>query len=137
MNISGLRLTLIICDQYTMATLTAVDPALEAQNKNVIFPLPRPKDGLKAYRLEIDEFLADNAMTNLFLLALSTMQENSLKVPKTDEMNWWSFYSIAGMITGVLGPRAMLTIISHPWSSQGRLGGIWPSKRTEIWILPS
>ena len=56
-----------------MATLTAGDPAAQVQNNNVVFALLQPTGGPKAYRLEIDESLADNAMTNLFLLSLSEM----------------------------------------------------------------
>lgn len=47
-------------------------------------------------RLEIDEFLEDNALTNLFLLALIDMfKENSKLRAKTED--WWTFYSLSGI----------------------------------------
>lgn len=58
--------------------------------------------------MELDEFLQDNAMANLFLIAVSNMQQNSLE-PLRDEKgelvkdengklvpNWWNFYGLAG-----------------------------------------
>jgi tyrosinase len=68
-----------------------------AQDNNIVLPLTHPSGGPKAYRLEIDEFLADNAMTNLFLLALEAMQKHSIKKPGSNDANWWSFYSLAGI----------------------------------------
>ena len=74
------------------------------RNRYIIQPLPNP-DGKRGYRLEIDEFIADNAMTNLFLLALAALQENSLKPvlmkdkrggqPKL-EPDWKNYYALAG-----------------------------------------
>jgi hypothetical protein len=48
-------------------------------------------------RVEIDEFLGDNDMTNLFLLALEAMQieDPTKSVAKGDE-DWWTFYSLSG-----------------------------------------
>src|SRR4051812_9756466 len=40
-------------------------------------------------RLEIDEFIQDNAVTNLFLLALEALMD------KKYSLNWWSYYYIA------------------------------------------
>lgn len=41
-------------------------------------------------RLEIDEFIQDNALTNLFLLALDSLMKDYGE-------NWWSYYNIAGI----------------------------------------
>ncbi|KAI9789436.1 MAG: hypothetical protein M1835_001679 [Candelina submexicana] len=50
-------------------------------------------------RVEIDEFLADNDMTNLFLLALEAMYpEDPNKSGETED--WWTFYSL-GSIHGL------------------------------------
>ena len=47
-------------------------------------------------RVEIDEFLDDNDMTNLFLLALSEMQkEDPGKKTEKNSQDWWSFYSLS------------------------------------------
>lgn len=76
-----------------------------------------PNDGRRGLRLELDEFLQDNEMTNLFLVALSQMQQDSL-VPvklnkntgkKFDEKedkeedsefapNWMNYYGLAGKL---------------------------------------
>ena len=62
-------------------------------DSNMLTPLP--DDGTRGPRLEIDEFCLDNEMTNLFLIALSKLQQNSLD--KVDEKpNWMNFYAIAG-----------------------------------------
>ena len=53
------------------------------------------KDSKRGYRLEIDEFLADNEVTNLFLIALAEMQENGLKL-WNGKPDWLTYYSIAG-----------------------------------------
>ena len=81
-----------------MAALITIGLAAQAQNDKVVFALPRSNGGPRAYRLEIDEFLTDNAMTNLFLRALSEVQKNSIKHPGSDIPNWWSFYSIVGIV---------------------------------------
>jgi hypothetical protein len=111
-----------------MATLTADNPAAQAQNSNVVFALPRPDSGPKAYRLDIDEFLADNAMTNLFLLALSEMQKNSIKYAKSDKLNWWSFYSIAGMMTSI--PRSLSCLAIHGLPKEDWAGSGYPNQET-------
>ena len=47
-------------------------------------------------RLEIDEFLGDNDMTNLFLLALSDLQKEAPeKAGKTED--WFTYYSLSSM----------------------------------------
>jgi len=45
-------------------------------------------------RLEIDEFLGDNDMTNLFLLALQEMHKENADL-KGDKEDWWTHYSLA------------------------------------------
>jgi hypothetical protein len=47
-----------------------------------------------AKRVEIDEFIADHAMTNLFLLALRNMQLHKLQNP--DKEDWFSYYNLSG-----------------------------------------
>lgn len=70
-------------------------PFQAAEDKNIILPLVQVNE--KAIRLEIDELLGDNALTNLFLLGLIELQKDSIKDPKTNEPNWWSFYSLGGI----------------------------------------
>lgn len=45
--------------------------------------------------VEIDGFLADAAMTNLFLIALKEIQEKPLDFKEKED--WWKFYDFAGM----------------------------------------
>lgn len=75
-----------------------------AQDKNIVLPILQVNE--KAFRLEIDELLGDNALTNLFILGLAEIKKDSIKDPKTNEPNWWSFYSL-GAIHGL--PK-------EPWS---------------------
>lgn len=54
-------------------------------------------------RVEIDELLADNDMTNLFLLALEAMYpEDPNKSGDTED--WWTFYSLASMLLSFSSP---------------------------------
>lgn len=46
--------------------------------------------------MEIDEFLADNEMTNLFLIALAELQKDSLRL-WNGKPDWLTYYSLAGM----------------------------------------
>ena len=60
---------------------------------------PLPNASTRGYRVEIDEFVEDNEMTNLFLIALSNLQQNSLE-PVTDPEgnnipNWLNYYAAA------------------------------------------
>ena len=66
----------------------------DAQARNCVAAIPHQ---VASYRLEIDEFLADNAMTNLFLLALEEVQHQPIEA--VEKENWWSFYNLAGMFT--------------------------------------
>ena len=80
-----------------------------AQKDNIVLPVSiRPA----AWRVEIDEFLADTKMTNLFLLALEKMQKDGLgmldakdlemkqqahgPLEDKDKVNWWTFYNLSG-----------------------------------------
>ena len=45
-------------------------------------------------RIEIDEFIADPVMTNLFLLALRSMQLQTIQ--KIEDEDWFSFYNLSG-----------------------------------------
>lgn len=58
-----------------------------------------PDDGTRGYRVEIDEFVENNEMTNLFLIALSNLQKGSLNPVKdsrnNDIPNWLNFYAAA------------------------------------------
>ena len=68
-----------------------------ANERYTLKPLTN-EDGKRIYRLEIDEFLADNEMTNLFLVALAELQKNSLKFwDPTKEPDWLTYYSVAGL----------------------------------------
>ena len=50
-------------------------------------------------RMEIDEFVQDDAMTNLFLLALAEMQQEDPEKDSTKHPeDWWTFYSLSGPI---------------------------------------
>lgn len=57
---------------------------------------PLPDDGRRGFRVEIDEFLSNNAMTNLFLIALRELQKKSLEPLKENDPNWLNFYALAG-----------------------------------------
>ena len=50
-------------------------------------------------RMEIDELVQDNDLTNLFLLALSAMQQEEMERPEGHPQDWWSYYSLSGDIS--------------------------------------
>ena len=58
-------------------------------------PLPELNGIPRGSRLEIDEFIADNDMTNVFLLALSALQKNSLQ-ETNGQPDWKKYYALAG-----------------------------------------
>ena len=68
---------------------------MTASDRYVLKPLTN-ETGKRGYRLEIDEFLLDNEMTNLFLIALTEMQKNSLRFYKDNEPDWLTYYSLGG-----------------------------------------
>ena len=56
---------------------------MEAQKSNIVLPVfIQPT----AWRVEVDEFLADTKMTNLFLLALEKMQKDGLGMLDAKEL---------------------------------------------------
>ena len=66
----------------------------DAQSKNFVAALV--PDASRA-RVEIEEFLGDNDMTNLYLLALEAMmKEDPTKSAAQRNEDWWTFYSLAG-----------------------------------------
>ena len=66
----------------------------EAQANNYVAPLI--PDASRS-RVEIEEFLGDNDMTNLYLLALEAMQkEDVTKSTASKNEDWWTFYSLSG-----------------------------------------
>ncbi|KAH6671189.1 hypothetical protein B0J14DRAFT_670158 [Halenospora varia] len=70
-------------------------PPKEGQAKNWCVPLV--PDAAKA-RVEIDEFIDDNDMTNLFLLALEELyKEDATKSQAKKNEDWWTYYSISGI----------------------------------------
>lgn len=64
-------------------------------NPNVLLPLPN--EDQRGPRLEIDEFLQNNEMTNLFMIAFSNLQTGSLVKTDKGEPNWLKFHAIAGI----------------------------------------
>lgn len=72
-------------------------------------------DGGRDPRLEIDEFLLDNDMSNLFLLALSVMMKDSLK-PVNGGMNLLNYYAM-GSIHGA--PREKWSGVPNNASPNG------------------
>lgn len=59
----------------------------EAQAQNVVVPLG--SNDLRGFRLEIDEFLADDYMSNLYILALEAMQKEDItKSQKNISEDW-------------------------------------------------
>jgi hypothetical protein len=75
---------------------------------------PLPNESTRGYRVEIDEFVEDNEMTNLFLIALSNLQKDSLKPVKDAKgkgvPNWLNFYVAAGVYT----PKILLAAHHGP-----------------------
>lgn len=57
--------------------------------------LPTPLNPA-AKRVEIDEFIVDNVMTNLFLLALREMHDEKIKKASDPAEDWFSYYDVSG-----------------------------------------
>lgn len=85
-----------------------------AQKKNYVAAMkPDPAKP----RVEIDEFLDDNAMTNLFLLALADMQkEDPQKRQANGNEDWWTFYSLSGISIPLLA-NAFAKYVRYSWST--------------------
>lgn len=64
----------------------------DAQNNDVVAFI---QPDVTRVRLEIDEFLGDNEMTNLYLLALVEMFKED-RTRKGETEDWWTFYSLSG-----------------------------------------
>ena len=81
-----------------------VPRTVQAQKEGRVQSLDPQPD---AYRLEIDEFVQNDKMLNLFLLALEALQNNAVLVlganptEKQVEEYWWSYFSIAGKLQSV------------------------------------
>lgn len=77
----------------------SVPSTIQAQKDGFVKPLD-PQEN--AFRLEIDEFVQNRPLLNVFLLALEALQDNKVLKPGPNateedwEKYWWSFYSIAG-----------------------------------------
>ena len=113
----------------------SVNKLKDAQDKNIILPVSiRPT----AWRVEIDEFLADTKMTNLFLLALDKMQQASLgmlgaeelekkkrmspgPLEAKDKVDWWTYYNLSGRPTLLWLYIHDLTFHRHSWPSPREL----------------
>ena len=87
----------------------------EAQAKNYVLPIV--PDAARA-RVEIEELLADNDMTNLYLLAMEAMQqEHSENSVVNGNEDWWTFYSLAGRLTSSLCITFSSDHTSYSWST--------------------
>ena len=96
-----------------MATPTELQEA--QRNNHVAAIAPDPT----RVRVEIDEFLDDNAMTNLFLLALAEMQkEDPTKRKANGNEDWWTFYSLSGILVLSLLLASWLIPLRHPWPAR-------------------
>ena len=71
--------------------MTTSTDAKTAQEQNYV-KFIAPSD--TRWRVEIDEFLGDNELTNLFLLALAEMYKEDSTVSGKNE-NWWTNYSLS------------------------------------------
>ena len=76
----------------------SVPSTIQAQKEGRVQALDPQKN---VYRLEIDEFVQDKPMLNLFLLALEALQSSEFLKPgpNATEKEWenyyWSYYSLA------------------------------------------
>jgi hypothetical protein len=59
----------------------------EAQAQSLIAPLG--SDDSRGFRLEIDEFLTDNYMSNLYILALGAMQKEDVTRSQNNNNEDW------------------------------------------------
>lgn len=122
-----------------MAATDYKPSTIEAQRQGIVKALD-PEDG--AYRLEIDEFVQNGHLLNLFLLALESLQNNDVltKVKNywknvssdeekkkfeedlsNNERYWWSYFVISSDLPLCpCGDRQPLTEmhIRHPWFSK-------------------
>ena len=90
-----------------MASITG-DPGTQASPK----PATMVPEAAKK-RKEIDEFIDDNDMTNLFLIALSEMQQEDPNKKAKNE-DWSTYYSLAGFCHQDMWLKNGLTRRRHP-----------------------
>lgn len=64
----------------------------DAQAQNYVAAIPSQP---RSSRMEIDEFLADAAMTNIFLIALQEIQMKPIEAQEKED--WWTFYNLASV----------------------------------------
>ena len=119
---------------------------MEEQKNNIVLPVSTQPT---AWRVEIDEFLADTKMTNLFLLALDKMQQAGLgmrgaeelqrkqenvlsPLEDKDKVDWWTFYNLAGKSTLLWLYIHDLTSHRYPWLSQGGLAWRWTQTASRV-----
>lgn len=104
---------------------------IEAQKGGIVKALD-PQEN--AYRLEIDEFVQDTPMLNLFLLALEALQDNSVLKPTEHdskeawEKYWWSYYCIAGK-------TLLIYIIGREFSRRTGIHGELAARRGYMSIM--
>ena len=97
-----------------------------AQKDNLVLPVSTHP---AAWRVEIDEFLSDTKMTNLFLLALEKMQKDGLgMLDAKDKVNWWTFYNLSGKLTASFSYAQNLTSGRNTRPSCRELG--WYQRQT-------
>lgn len=100
----------------------------------VLEPLGRD-GGKRGFRREIDEFLDDNWMTNLFLIALRELQQNSLEpIDGGDQPNWLNFYALAGLLV-ISSVHMKITIFRYPWFAERKMVRSQAAE-LNIWVLP-
>ena len=88
----------------------------EGQKKNIVTGIEYSNTRA---RVEIDELLADNDLTNLYLLALEAMFK---ELPKQSNQkdDWWTFYSLSGRT-----PNSSLDVANvrrYSWRPSRKLG---------------
>jgi len=98
---------------------------LEAQKGGAVQIL----EGGNRFRLEIEEFLEDNDVTNLYLLALAELEleKNTLTNGKDD---WWTHYSMASKFIDSSASLAcssnraasLKCTTSYSWCAKGEVG---------------
>ena len=81
-----------------------------------------PADRRRGPRLEIDEFIGDNEMTNLFLIAMSNLQQNSYKLVNNKPV-WTNWYGIGGKHGDPHKPESLLNVYRNSrYSFERQLG---------------
>jgi len=77
----------------------------EAQAKNFVAAIVPESSKI---RVEIEEFISDNELTNLYLLALEALQkEDATKSVAKKNEDWWTFYSLSGKMNHPPPPKSL------------------------------